>query len=311
MNIAILGATSFLAQELVREWGSLNKVACIHLYARNIDSVELFCSTIKSGVTVLQGKTLECFPDGVIYDAVINCIGVGDPAKAKMMSNQIMDVTFHYDDVVMRYLEQYPHCKYIFLSSGAAYGCDFDRPAAVAKKACFNINLLHATETYGLAKFITEMKHRSKPNLSIVDVRVFNFFSRNQNISSRFFITDILRSIQNSTVCEVSPESMVRDYLHPKDFCQIIECILALDRINMAVDCYSKSPIDKVTLLKELQAMYGLKWRFNSEEVGVQATGIKSNYYSENYALKSLGYNPQYSSLETILSEFDCLLFKK
>lgn len=308
MNIAILGATSFIAQELVREWGNLNKVACIHLYARNIDSIELFCSTIKSGVTVLQGKKLECFPDGIIYDAVINCIGVGDPAKAKLMSNQIMDVTFQYDDMVLRYLEQYPQCKYIFLSSGAAYGSDFDRPAAVDKKACFNINSLHATETYGLAKFITEMKHRSKPNLSIVDVRVFNIFSKNQDVSSKFFITDMLRAIQNKTVCDVSPEPMVRDYLHPQDFCQIIECILAADTLNLAVDCYSLAPVDKSTLLQALQEAFGLQWRYTSDASIVRATGTKSNYYSENHILDSFGYKPKYSSLDTILTEFDKVL---
>lgn len=305
MNIAILGATSFIAQELVREWGSLNKVACIHLYARNIDSVELFCSTIKSGVTVLQGKTLDCFPDGVIYDAVINCIGVGDPAKAKMMSNQIMDITFQYDDMVLHYLEQHPQCKYIFLSSGAAYGSDFERPASINKKASFEINSLQETETYGLAKFITEMKHRCKPNLSIVDVRVFNIFSKNQNVASKFFITDMLRAIQNSTSCDVSPEPMVRDYLHPKDFCQIIECILAAGALNMAVDCYSKAPVDKSTLLNALQASYGLQWRYTSDASIVRATGTKCNYYSENHSLERLGYKPEYSSLDTILTEFD------
>lgn len=308
MNIAILGATSFIAQELIREWIAANKAVCIHLYARNISNLEKFVAEVEKSSAVLRPKQLSCFPDTNDYDVVINCIGVGDPAKAKAMSDQIMDVTFKYDDIVLRYLEQHRQCKYIFLSSGAAYGSDFSQPASIDKKATFDINRLQETETYGLAKFITEIQHRNRPELSIIDVRVFNFFSKNQDISSKFFITDILRAIRDSTTCDISPESMVRDYLHPRDFCQIIDCILAAEHLNLAVDCYSLAPVDKPALLNALQQTYNLKWRFTSEASIVRATGTKCNYYSENHILASLGYKPQYSSLDTILSEFKVIL---
>ncbi|MGY6038920.1 NAD-dependent epimerase/dehydratase family protein [Aeromonas sp. AE23HZ002T15] len=305
MKIAILGATSFIAQELVREWVANKKKVYIHLYARSVDNLDRFIERISSDRRLLTPKLLSSFPDSEMYDVVINFIGVGDPAKAKAMSDCIIDVTSQYDDIVLNYLDKNRLCKYIFLSSGAAYGSDFSMPASVDRKASFYINHFQENEKYGLAKFITEVKHRNLQHLSIIDVRVFNFFSRNQDISSKFFITDLLRSIINSTVCDVSPEPMVRDYLHPRDFCQIIDCLLCADNINMAVDCYSLSPVDKLTLLNALHQTFNLQWRFKSEASVVHATGIKCNYYSTNHELEKFGYQPKYSSLDTIITEFN------
>lgn len=308
MKIAILGATSFIAQELVREWIANKNKYSIHLYARSVDNLEKFIEKVPSNKDVLTSKVLSSFPDSEVYDVVINCIGVGDPAKAKVMSDRIMDVTFQYDDIVLDYLDKHRLCKYIFLSSGAAYGSDFSTPASVNRKASFDINNLQEAEKYGLAKFITEVRHRNLPHLSIVDVRIFNFFSRNQDISSRFFITDLLRSIRNSTICDISPEPMVRDYLHPKDFCQIIDCLLWADKLNMAVDCYSLAPVDKITLLEALHKNYNLQWQFKNEASVVCATGTKCNYFSNNHKLEKLGYQPKFSSLDTILTEFKAIL---
>jgi hypothetical protein len=40
-----------------------------------------------------------------------------------------------------------------------------------------------------------EAKHRALFNFSIVDVRVFNYFSHTQDMNARFLITDIVRAI--------------------------------------------------------------------------------------------------------------------
>lgn len=312
MNIAIIGATSEIAKDLLREWFSNYRDISLDLFARNVDKVNFFLSqnTIEVNVNVFPIDSFSATKKNSIYDAIINFVGVGDPSKAQLMASTIQDVTFYYDDLVIKYLKDNPKCKYIFLSSGAAYGSDYSEPASLAKKACFDINNIQQSEKYGVAKFITEMKHRQLQQYKIYDVRVFNYFSRHQNMAARFFITDLFRSVKSDLVCEVSPEPMVRDYLHPKDFCQIVECILASDSLNMAVDCYSKAPVDKMTLLNALQQSYGLKWHFGSDAAIVRATGTKCNYYSENYILETLGYKPQYSSLDTILMEFGQLLSK-
>ncbi|TNH77691.1 epimerase [Aeromonas hydrophila] len=310
MKIAVLGATSFIAQELIREWVTCQAKHEVHLYARDLSKVAEFIGKLDTSFVNLGNFKLDSFPNESCYDVVINFIGAGDPAKTKEMSGKIMDVTFRYDDMVLCYLEQHQQCKYIFLSSGAAYGGDFAGPASLDKKASFNINKIQDSEKYGLAKFLTEMKHRCKPELSIIDLRVFNFFSRNQDLTARFFITDLLKSIQNSTVCNVSPSPMVRDYLHPRDFCQIINCLIYAEKCNISVDCYSLSPVDKTTLLLTLEHAYGLRWCYSSDASIMEATGKKSNYYSENKFLSTLGYKPNFSSLDTILTEFEYILSK-
>ena len=310
LTIAVLGATSQIAKDLVREWSKQHRAIDLHLYARNTASVDIFIHELDRNLA-LRVIDIDDFKTTMAkYELIINFVGVGDPSKAQAMASSIQDVTFYYDDLVIKYLKDNPKCKYIFLSSGAAYGSDYSEPASLDKKACFDINNVQQSEKYGLAKFITEMKHRELQQYNIYDIRVFNYFSRHQNMDARFFITDLFRSVKADLVCEVSPEPMVRDYLHPKDFCQIVECILASDSLNMAVDCYSKAPVDKMTLLNALQQSYGLKWHFGSDAAIVRATGTKCNYYSENHILATLGYKPQYSSLDTILMEFGQILSK-
>jgi NAD dependent epimerase/dehydratase family. len=310
MNVAILGATSEIAKDLLREWFAQARDISLDLYARNVDKVNEFLSenSVETRVNVFSVDRFPVAKNNIVYDAVINFIGVGDPSKAQAMASSIQDITFYYDDLVIQYLKDNPKCKYIFLSSGAAYGSDYSDPASLNKRACFDINNIQLSAKYGLAKFITEVKHRELEKYQICDLRVFNYFSRHQNMDARFFITDLFRAVKTNTVCEVSPESMVRDYLHPKDFCQIIDCLLRTDEINSPFDCYSLSPVDKVSLLDALEKEFNLKWKFTTDIQIVRATGNKCNYYSENRALESVGYKPQFSSLDTILTEFKAIL---
>jgi len=308
MKIAVLGATSFIAQELIREWVTCQAKHEVHLYARDVSKVAEFIGKLDTSSVNAGNFKLASFPNEYSYDAVINFIGAGDPAKAKAMSASIMSVTERYDDLVLAYLGQHPDCKYIFLSSGAAYGNDFSQPATQDKPAIFNVNGDISAEKYGLAKFITEIKHRCLPELSIIDVRVFNFFSRHQDLSARFFIADLLRAIELKQICQVNPEPMVRDYLHPADFKQIIECLLNAPKINLAVDCYSAGKIDKLSLLNELKEKFGLNFFLTEKTEIVAATGNKVNYYSKNTKLSEFGYKPQYTSLEGILVEVNAIL---
>lgn len=308
MKIAVLGATSFIAQELIREWVTCQARHEVHLYARDVSKVAEFIGKLDASSVIAANFTLASFPNENFYDAVINFIGVGDPSKAQAMASTILDVTFYYDDLVIQYLKDNQKCKYIFLSSGAAYGSDYSEPATINKKACFDINNIQQSEKYGLAKLITEVKHRSLGEYQICDLRVFNYFSRYQNMNARFFITDIFRALNDCHLCEVSSEPMVRDYLHPKDFCQIIDRILSNDNINMAADCYSLGPVDKHTLLTELENRYGLKWCYTQEVDVINATGNKKNYYSKYHVLSRIGYTPVHTSLSGIFEEFDSLL---
>ena len=145
-------------------------------------------------------------------------------------------------------------------------------------------------------------------NLSIIDIRVFNYFSRTQDISARFLITDILRAIRDKTVLKTSPDYIVRDFLHPSDFYRLVSALLSAPAANAAVDCYSRAPIDKPNLLAAMQEKFGLRYEITEATASVNATGSKPHYYSLNTRAADFGYQPRLTSLEGILQESEKIL---
>jgi len=205
--------------------------------------------------------------------------------------------------MVLDYLKTHPACRYLFLSSGAAYGSSFNEPANRDTVAAVAINNLAPHEWYGVAKLYAECRHRAYPELPIIDIRVFNYFSRTQDIAARFLITDILRALRDKTVLKTSPDYIVRDFLHPSDFYGLVSALLAAPPANAAVDCYSRAPIDKPTLLAAMQEKFGLQYEITGAAAGVNATGGKPHYYSLNTRAANFGYQPGLTSLEGILQE--------
>jgi hypothetical protein len=100
-----------------------------------------------------------------------------------------------------------------------------------------------------------------------------------------------------------SAENIVRDYLGPADFAQLVRLILAVPPANDAVDCYTKAPVDKFALLSAMQERFGLAWQVREVPVGVNATGAKLNYYSNNRRAERFGYTPTKGALESVLDE--------
>ena len=84
--------------------------------------------------------------------------------------------------------------------------------------------------------------------------------------------------------------------------------------INDVFDLYSKKPIGKFELLNSLKDNFGLQYEIRPNSGFPSPTGFKKNYYSESRKAKLLGYEPQYSSIETIVNEmkyFNCYPYKK
>jgi len=300
MNIAILGATSQIAKDLIISFAKHDEHQC-HLFSRSPSKVNIWLESVLAAKS-FHSLSYADFDKGN-YDAVINFVGVGDPARSKEMGSEIFEITYQYDQMALNYIQQHPACKYIFLSSGAVYGDVFEHPVNEDSVAQVPINHLGDTNWYAIAKLHAEARHRALSDVAIVDIRVFNYFSHTQDMSARFLITDIVRAIQNQTVLQTSSDNIVRDFLHPDDFYQLVTCILNAEPMNMAVDCYSKATVDKVTLLEVMQKEFDLEYKLFDTEIAVNATGNKSNYYSLNLASEQLNYDPTYSSMSCILSE--------
>ena len=306
MKIAILGATSQIAQDLILSF-SKNQNYGFLLFGRNIELLEKWINS-ENLSKKYQVKEYSEFDNHQKYDVIINFVGIGDPAKAQKIGSDIFKITEQYDDMALNYIKHHKQTKYIFLSSGAVFGGEYQEPVTKNTVAMIDVNNLNPTDWYAIAKLYAEAKHRSLTNLSIVDVRVFNYFSHTQDMNARFLITDIVRSLKNKEVFSTSNDNIVRDFITPPDFYHLIQTIIDYSPINIALDCYTRAPISKLNLLSELKNIYSLEYFIDRSANIINATGLKENYYSENHIAEIMGYKPKKTSLENIIQEINHLI---
>ena len=298
MHIAILGATSQIAKDLIVSFCA-DEDFQLYLFARQPDDVKAWL-----GSRGMEGR-YPIYPFSEFgnrsFDTLINFVGAGDPAKVAALGRAILTITSQFDDMVLSYLQKYPLCRYLFLSSGAAYGSYFSEPVTADTIARVPINHFSPQSWYGVAKLYAECQHRSHSDLSIIDLRVFSYFSVTQDLSARFLLAEVLRCIRDGTVLETAPDYIVRDYLHPADFYQLITSLLCVPPTNTVLDCYTRSPIDKPVMLSSLKDHFGLQYEVVKPSASLKVTGNKPHYYSLNRQAAVFGYKPSYSSLEGVL----------
>lgn len=301
MRIAILGATSQIAKDLIVSL-SMHHMHELVLYARRPAAVAQWLKSIDL-LPAYKIANFDAFGLNETFEVVINFIGIGNPAQMSEMGASIFDVTMEYDDMALEYLRHRPSCKYIFLSSGAVYGSSFDKPIDQNTKAVFAINNFQSQDWYAVAKMHAECRHRSLSDLAIIDIRVFNYFSHTQDISATFLICDVLRSIRDRTVFRTSNTLLMRDYLHPSDFERMTYAVLSSPPCNVAIDCYTKAPVDKLTLLDAMEKNFGLTYELNEKYSSSKFANLKPHYYSLNNKAADFGYQPKLTSLESVLIE--------
>lgn len=307
MRIAILGATSHIAKDLVQLFARSGSHELV-LFARRPEAVTLWLAA--SGMPQRYPvREFTAFNGEQHFDAVINFVGVGNPAQTVAMGSSIFDITRQFDDLALAYLQREPGCRYVFASSGAAFGGDFAQPVDETTPAVVPINRLQPADWYGAAKLHAECRHRSLAPLPIVDLRIFNYFSSTEDIQARFLITDMLRAIKDREVFRTSSANITRDYAGPREIHQLVSGVLAAPPVNTAVDCYTQAPVDKLTLLAAMQSEFGLRYELVVQPTGLAATGNKVNYYSRNRkASVVFGYDPPRAALEVVLDESRKLL---
>lgn len=233
------------------------------------------------------------------WDAIVNFIGVGDPAHAAGMRADILRITLDWDRRVLDYINKNPACRYIFMSSGAAFGTSASDVITADTQAHFAVNDLTSSSFYGIAKFYSEATHRAHPDQSIIDIRIFNYLSKFADLKHRFFINEVIAAVRDSRCLEVVPGDMQRDYLGREDFASLLGvCLRAPAGYNGAIDAYSLAPTSKSEILDLFKRRFGLSYDVTGD--ALNATGIKSRYFSKNHAAAMLGYEPRSSSLQTV-----------
>lgn len=296
-TIAILGATGHIGTALAAEFSKDPNVELL-LYARRPDAIQ-------------GGLDIAAFGKQP-FDVVINAVGAGTPAGVRDLGAKIFTVTETVDNTVLTVLKNNPEALYLFLSSGAVYGTNFTKPAQVDSVNKLPINTLEPRHFYGLSKINAEAKHRGHSDFNIIDLRVFSFFSRFIDLEARFFITDTIHAIRNGTVLKTSRQDIIRDFVTPSDFADLVGCCIKTWRnsaapINTSCDVYSKAAGGKFDLLKRIKADFPFDYELE-DDAGLVSTGPKANYYSLDHRAEAWGYMPEFTSIDGVLRELSDFL---
>ena len=306
-KIAVLGATGHIAKSLIYLWIHARKKQ-LYLFVRSPERIRSFLESIGYNESV-NIRSFKEFPDGR-YDVIVNCVGIGDPAKVKDAGISILRLTEDFDNMVMDYLDNHPKAMYINFSSGAVYGTDLASPVNESTRAVVDVNHITIQDFYRIAKMNSETKHRALRNRSIVDLRIFSYFTRFVDLVSQFFMSEVVSCTQQGKELLTSPHDIVRDYVHPHDLQSLIEECIALPFLNDVFDVFSLKPTTKFEILEYFKKEYGLKYKIKKGTHALNATGFKNVYYSTNRKAQKVGYNPQFTSFETIIEESKAILPK-
>lgn len=309
MRIAILGATSHIAKGLIFGFHGFEKSE-LFLFARSPERVKLFLQSIGAGDSqLIKIKPFSEFSDND-YEVVINCVGIGNPAKLANELSSIFNITEMFDNLVLEYLKDHCETLYLNFSSGAAYGTDFTAPVDTTSQAKFNINNMTTSEYYGIAKVNSEAKHRAMKDYNIVDLRVFGYFSRFIDLQENFLLSEMVTCIQKKQIFITGTGNIVRDFITPHDLLRLIKTCMVLNRINDVFDVYSSKPATKFEIIEHFSFYHGLNYRVEEEYTPLNVTGHKDNYYSMNTKAVSIAYAPEFSSIDGIENEVESLLKK-
>ncbi|QUL54475.1 NAD(P)-dependent oxidoreductase [Paenibacillus tritici] len=305
LKIAILGATGHIAKSLVVGLSSFKHYE-LFLFARTQERLVsfLFENNINDKTHIRDYKQ---FQDLDTYNVIINCIGVGNPEDLLRNPFSVFQITEQYDNMILQYIQKNPDTIYINLSSGAAYGSDFEQPATNTKLLNLNINNLSLKDYYGISKLNMEAKHRSLESFKIVDLRIFGFFSAFIDMKSKFLLTEVIEHVWMRKVLNTSSENILRDYVHPEDFLSLVQSCMDENIHNGVYDVYSLKPATKFDILDYFAREHGLKYEVDTRYTYDSITGSKTNYYSLNSDASTIGYLPSYTSIESIESGYQQL----
>ncbi|MBU4251614.1 MAG: NAD-dependent epimerase/dehydratase family protein [Candidatus Omnitrophica bacterium] len=290
-KIAILGATSHIAKGLILNFMQ-SKENELFLFARIPKKVKEFLeeNSLPLNRHIYDFKHFQREK----YDVIINCVGLGTPAKVKEARDEVFKLTEEFDNMILEYLYRYPVTLYINFSSGAVYS--------------ISVNDIEPEHYYGIAKLHQEAKHRVLKKLNIVDIRIFSYFSRFIELDSGYFLTELLKSLRKKKTFTTNASDFIRDFLSPQDLFTLICLIIKAKPFNGVIDAYSSKPISKFKLLDYFVKNYSLKYTIDRNLKLVCPTGVKNRYCSSSRKAAGLGYKPKSSSLETVVTESKYIL---
>jgi nucleoside-diphosphate-sugar epimerase len=305
-KVAILGVTGYIGRGLLHEYMK-EEAALVTGYSLDVESAKKILAGY--GVPFGDIKGYDQFLDNK-YDVIINATGIGSPRKLSEDPSAVFAVTEEMDQVIFRYLDQYPNARVFSLSSGAVYGLAGTEAVSNETVARFAVNTLDKKDAYALAKLSSEAKHRARPDRFIIDLRIFSFISRYMDPSEPFFLSEIARSLLDSATFKTDRIDIVRDYTSAMDIVAIVKFLAVRPAANDVFDIKTVAPISKQVLLNELKTAFGLDFIYEDIGAKISPTGQKNAYHSTSTKLEDMGFVPPHSSLDNIKRELAALLSK-
>ena len=299
-KIGILGGTGHIGKNLIHYF-SKNKKYELNLFSRDVKIAKNIINKFENkNIIVDNYEKLNSYE----LDTIINCIGISNPKKILDNNINFKTIEEKYDEQILSYLKKFSDSLYINMSSGAVYGEDFTNNVNEESK----ITTMKEINSYAKYKISIEEKHRKLCDNHIIDLRIFNFFSRYIDLNASFFICQLVNAIKNKTVLDTDSNDMMRDFIHPSDFFNLIERCIIRHHLNDVFDVYSKKPISKFEILNTIKNNHDFQFKITKESIISSPTGMKKKYFSSSQKASKIGYEPEFTSLDTIQDEIKFLL---
>lgn len=295
MNIAVLGATSSIARDIIRLFLKEKKFR-LFLFTRNINV--LHNQGLVTNETSSEGFYYSKFND-FDYDLIINFIGPGNPKLSADLGRKVVEITEHYDILVLNYLRENTKATYINISSGAVYGDKVFNDRSAKGSLEFDIDNLQNTDFYGLSKLICEIRHRASQELRIIDIRIFSYVSDCVSKECSLFISELFRSTYMNEEFITNKTNFYRDYIDAPFLYESILGFSQQDKFNAAFNISSRKPTSKIEILEYFQKKFGLRLSWlDSSMNGYRA--LKPFYFpQERFEFDSISMS-SLSSIEII-----------
>jgi nucleoside-diphosphate-sugar epimerase len=301
-KIALLGATSHIAANLIRRWAEKEDIE-LTLFSRRPLPPDF---DISAAADIRQAVGYDGSQAAESYDLIVNCVGAGTPNAAGFDPRKWFSVLEEFDRRAMNMLYKNPEALLINFSSGAIYGRNSLFPASAESVNALCVNNIPVSEYYGVVRLFLESRHRAESSLNIVDLRIFSYFSRYADPDSGYLATDILRSLLTGKTLTVNALDVKRDYIAPDELFNLIESCRTAETtsLNCASDVCSTASVGKFELLEYCRERFSLDYRIDDANIKSSPNGECLNYTSEyrNAAIDAL-YRPVKSSLQAVSEE--------
>ncbi len=293
MRVALIGASSRIAQDLVQHMREIKSELILDLYSSRE------AKNLSGEFPNANFASYQSFGTNQEYDVVVNFVGRGSPKQLKEEIGEFENTSVFFDELCLDYLKVHRNAKYVFLSSGAVYS-NFDYADGACNQTPSSSDY---NNPYANTKRLIEARHREMPHLAIYDVRVFGYLSLSLDVHDGAFFSEVLACLISGDMLITNDEDFFRDYCTISDFADLFSCIIDHPPINTAVDLYSMKPVSKFELLKSLGLDFGLRYSLSPAiaHTNISPTGQKTHYFSSSRSAASLGYKPKRTSLDSCL----------